>query len=148
VADPLAAPSDVAAAWRPLSTEEAARAEFWLEAASRRIRRRWRDVDERIALTEGDPLRLDAADVTEVVVTLVIDVLGGPEIPHARAMSMGSGSESRSVQLGRTGAVTLPEFAGWMVEVFEGPAGSATPVYCMPRSLGYDRVFVTKEGQG
>lgn len=146
MAVPLAQATDVATAWRPLSSTEQQRAAYWIERASRRIRRRWPDVDERIALAEAEPRHLERADVVEVVVSLVVDVLGGPEVPHARAMSVGSGSESRSVQLERTGSMSLPPFAGWMVEVFEGLAVAPGPVYSMPAPMDLDRVFVTKEG--
>lgn len=143
--EPFAQPADITAAWRPLSVEEQARATYWIAVASRRIRRRWRDVDERVDLDPQDARWLDTAEVKDVVVTLVVEVLGGPEVPHARAMSVGSGSESRSVQLDRSGAVELPPFYGWMVEVFEGLSDQATAAGSFPRPLPLNNVFSTKE---
>ncbi len=143
--EPFAQAGDVATAWRPLSSEEQARATHWIGVATRRIRRRWRDVDERLALAVDDPRHLAADDLKDVVVTLVVDVLGGPEIPHARAVSVGSGAESRSVQLDRASGLQLPDFAGWMVEIFEGRPGPAVPTGSFPRPLPLNGAFVTKE---
>lgn len=145
MAEPFASAGDVATAWRPLSSEETARATHWIAVASRRVRRRWRDVDERLALADADPRKVEADDVKDVVVSLVVDVLGGPEIPHARAVSVGSGAESRSVQLDRASGLQLPDFAGWMVEIFEGHPGPAVPAGSFPRPLSLDGAFVTKE---
>lgn len=142
----LASPGDIASAWHPLSPEEQTRSVHWIEVASRRIRRRWPDVDERMALAdEADARWIDPAAVCDVVVTLVVEVLGGPDVPHARAMSIGSGSENRSVQLDRTGAMELPAFSGWMVEVFEGLTEQAVAAGHFPRPLPLNHAFVTKE---
>lgn len=142
---PFAAAADVTTAWRPLSTEESTRADYWLGVASRRIRRRWTDVDDRVALADSDPRHIAPEDLKDVVVTLVIDVLGGPSVPYARSESVSSGTESRSVQLSRAGRVELPPFADWMVEIFQGPATGPVPIYGMPASIGYDPIFVTQE---
>lgn len=116
---------DVERAWRSLNEQETTRASYWLEVASRRIRNRWPDVDTRLALPVGDPRALAAFDVRDVVVPLVIEVLGGPPVPHATSFSVTSGVESRSVTLAKSGPADLALFEPWMVEVFEGKADPA-----------------------
>ncbi|PFG19870.1 hypothetical protein [Serinibacter salmoneus] len=121
----FATKDDIVNAWRPLSAGEERRADYWLEVASRRIRNRWPDVDARLALPVGDPRALAEFDVRDVVVPLVIEVLGGPPVPHATSFSITSGVESRSVTLAKSGPADLALFEPWMVEVFEGKADPA-----------------------
>lgn len=116
----LAEVSDVVAAWRPLTTDETTRATYLLGRASRKVRRRWPDVDDRI--DSGD---LDADDVVDVVVELVLTVLAGPPVPGAKSWSVTSGQESRSVTLAELAQAMT--FTGEMVEVFEGALTGARP---------------------
>lgn len=121
----LAQVSDVVAAWRPLTTDETTRATYLLERASRKVRRRWPDVDDRITAST-----LDADDVAEVVVALVVSVLNGPPVPGAKSWSVSSGSESRSVTLAEL--VRAMAFTDEMVEVFEGRVGAVVPQGSFP----------------
>ena len=124
---------NVGDAWRPLNSAEKNRGEHWLEVASRRIRRRWPDVDARIVLPTEDPRHLDEKDVRDVVIALVIEVLGGPPVPNAVAYSAGSGTESRSVTLGSASPADPALFTSWMVAVFEGmPDTVAQPRWSFP----------------
>ena len=143
----FASTTDVTNAWRPLNTQEATRATYWLEVASRRLRNRWPDVDDRIA----DPAdKLKKFDVRDVVVALVVEVLGGPPVPNARSWQeqAGSGTESRSraVTLGTAAPNDPNVWASWMVELFEGPAEGALPRGSFPTPANYDNVFGWKEG--
>ena len=130
---------DLGKAWRPLSDEESTRAIYWLEVASRRVRRRWPDVDDRITTGTLDPL-----DVRDVVARLVLDVLDGPPVSGARSWSEASGSESRSVTLATPGGTDEALFAPWMVATFESTAAT-TPVPLgsfPPPPHPHPRVFV------
>lgn len=121
----LADTDDIEAAWRSLTTEEETRATYLIGRVSRRIRRRWPDVDDR--LTAGT---LAAADVVDVVVEMVLPVLAGPPVPGARSWAFSSGAESQTVTLGAL--ADAAEFASWMVELFEGRSVAVRPVYSMP----------------
>lgn len=137
----LAELASIEAAWRPLTEAEKTRATYYLGAASRRIRRRWRDVDDRLGNGQLDP-----ADVSDVVVDLVIGALGGPPVRGAKSFSEGVGPMSRSATLaeGRTDPLFLED---WMIAVFEGePDSSPQPVFSMPPSGRYENVFVWPEG--
>lgn len=142
----FAKPGDIVNAWRPLSAQEETRAKHWLEVASRRVRRRWPDVDDRI---KTDP-NLSWLDVRDVVVALVVEVLGGPPVPNARSWQeqAGSGSESRSrsVTLGTAAPNDPNMWASWMVELFDGPATGALPRGSFPKPANYDHLFGWKEG--
>lgn len=139
--------TDLSNAWRPLNAQEATRATYWLEVASRRVRRRWPDVDARIA-DPNDPLT--DKDVRDVVVALVVEVLGGPPVPNARSWQeqAGSGSESRSrsVTLGTAAPNDPNVWAAWMVELFQGPITGALPRGSFPTPANYDHLFGWKEG--
>lgn len=130
----------IEAAWRPLTAAEKPRATYYLGKASRRIRRRWPDVDDRLASGQ-----LESEDVSDVVVELVLGALGGPPIRGAKSFSEGVGPMSRSATLaeGRTDPLFLED---WMVAVFEG-AASARPVFSMPPSGRYEDLFVWPEGR-
>lgn len=140
-----ATPADITRAWRSLTVAETDRAEYWIEIASRRIRRRWPDVDARI----GDGGDLDPLDVRDVVVPLVIEVLGGPPVPGATAWSesAGSGQESqaRSVTLASASPNDLALFTAAMVELFDGPATAASPIAWFPQGGRYEDYFEWKE---
>lgn len=127
--------ADLAAAWRPLSTAESTRATHWLEVASRRVRRRWPDTDARI--TAGT---LDALDVRDVVVDLVLEVLDGPPVRGARGWSEGSGAESRSVTLATSSGGSDELWLPWMVEVFEGRRLGPLPTGAFPASGRFERM--------
>lgn len=139
----FASTTDVTNAWRPLNAQEATRATYWLEVASRRVRNRWPDVDARIADPDD---RLHGKDVRDVVVALVVEVLGGPPVPGARSWQVASGAESRAVTLGTAAPNDPNVFAGWMVELFEGRATAALPVGSFPPPGRYDSLFEWKEG--
>ena len=121
----LAEVSDVVAAWRPLTTDETTRATYLLGRASRKVRRRWPDVDARI--TSED---LDEADVVDVVVELVLTVLAGPPVPGAKSWSITSGQESRSVTLAELAQAMT--FTPEMVEVFDGALVGVRPLGDFP----------------
>lgn len=141
--DDFATTGDIVNAWRPLSPIETTRAAYWLEVASRNVRRRWPDVDDRLALPDSDPRHLDPRDVRDVVVALVLEVIGGPPVPRARQWSEASGSESLSVTIDAGGGYDPRVFAGWMVAIFEGdPVATAPlPLGCFPEPLNYDPMF-------
>ncbi len=130
----------IEAAWRPLTAAERTRAEYYLRKASRRIRRRWPDVDDRL----GSGL-LDPDDVSEVVVELVLGAIGGPPVRGAKSFSEGVGPMSRSATLavGRTDPLFIED---WMVAVFEGNK-TPGPVFSMPPSGRYDDLFEWSEGR-
>lgn len=138
----LASSADLAKAWRPIRTSEEERVEYWLGAASRRIRRRWRDVDSRIA--SGD---LHKDDVSDVVVHMVMRVMAGPASPDAKAWSVSAGSESQSVTQGESRGDDFLTIEDWMVDVFESTPtpSTATPVFSAPPSGRYEGIFQWKE---
>jgi hypothetical protein len=79
-AEPFATPSDVSDRWRPLTDAETTRATVLIADASRMIRRRWPDVDARIASPVGTPGHLDADDLTMIVANMVKRaMIGGVE---------------------------------------------------------------------
>lgn len=137
----LATPEALEKAWRPLTAAERIRAEYYLSKASRRVRRRWPDVDARLAAQT-----LDNEDVEDVVVQMVLAVLDGPPIRGAKSFSEGVGPMSRSATFigGSTDPLVIEE---WMVEVFEGRPTGAEPVGCFPRSGNYEPLFIWPEGR-
>lgn len=140
MAGDLAQLTTVESAWRPLSTVERPRAEYYLAAASRAIRRRWPNVDKRII--DGD---LNEDDVSDVVVQLVISAVDAPPIRNAKSFSEGVGPMSRSATL--VGASTDPlVIEDWMVAVFEG-SSTPEPVSSMPASGNYEGLFIWPEGR-
>lgn len=129
----------VTAAWRPLTSVELPRVTYYLAAASRKIRRRWRDVDDRIAAGT-----LTAEDVSDVVVQMVLGAVDVGPVRGAKSFSEGVGPMSRSATL--SGASTDPlVIEDWMVEVFEG-SSTTRPVFSMPPSGNYEGLFVWTEG--
>jgi hypothetical protein len=122
----LATPDVLEKAWRPLTAAERPRAEYYLSKASRRIRRRWPDVDDRMAAQT-----LDSEDVEDVIVQMVLAVLDGPPIRGAKSFSEGVGPMSRSATFiaGGPDPLVIEE---WMVEVFEGRQTTAEPVGSFP----------------
>lgn len=135
----LAEVSIVEQAWRPLTAAERTKAEYWIGRASRRIRSRWRDVDDRLAAGT-----LDAAEVQDVAVEMVLAVLGGPPIRGAKSFSEGVGPMSRSATLVGASADPLV-IEDWMVEVFEGRT-TTRPSGSFPLSGNYDRISIWPEG--
>lgn len=139
MAEPLAAVEDLEKAWRALTAEERPRAEYYLGFSSRMIRRRWSNVDDRIA--GGD---LDTEDVADVVVHMVLGIIDGAPVRRAKSWSETRGPLSQSVTLesGKSDLITLED---WMVEVFtQSPA--ASPLGSFPPSGRYEPVFHWKEG--
>ncbi|WP_315913583.1 Gp19/Gp15/Gp42 family protein [Arthrobacter sp. lap29] len=122
VSTPLALVEDLEAAWRPLKAAEKTRAEYYLGVASRKIRRRWKTVDARIATGE-----LGEDDVKDVVVDLVLPKLDAPPVHNAKSWSQGAGPYSQQVTL-QSGVRGLFEFEDWMVEVFEDSGGTSAPI--------------------
>ena len=99
MADPFATTTDVINAWRPLTSAETTRADYLLRRASRDIRRLWPHVDAWI--TSG---RVDADDVRDALVDVVVDVLSMPATGrHVATYTRTAGSESESYGL-RAGA--------------------------------------------
>lgn len=137
--EPLAAIKDLEGAWRPLTALEKTNAEYYLGAASRQIRRRWKTVDQRIASNE-----LGAEDVADVVVELVLEKLGGPQIRNARSWTQGAGPFQQQVTLNAAAGKGLFEFADWMLEVFENKT-SALPAFHSPPSGRYEGLFTWPE---
>lgn len=127
-------------AWRPLTAAEQIRAEYYLGKASRRIRRRWPDVDARLAAET-----LNSEDVEDVVVQMVLAVLDGPPIRGAKSFSEGVGPMSRSATFAGTSADPLV-LEEWMVEVFEGRKTAAEPVGSFPQAGNYEPIFIWPEG--
>lgn len=136
----LAEITTIEKAWRPLNSAEKPRAEYYLGAVSRQIRRRWRDVDQRLAAGE-----LDADDVSDVVVQLVIAAVDVPAASRkAKSWSESAGIVSKSVSLAG-GKDELFEFEQWMIEIFE-PAITALPQFSSPPSGNYEALFIWPEG--
>jgi hypothetical protein len=130
----------VVKAWRPLTSVELPRVTYYLGSASRKIRRRWRDVDDRIAAGT-----LTADDVSDVVVQMVLGAVDVGPIRGAKSFSEGVGPMSRSATL--AGASTDPlVLEDWMVEVFEG-SSTTRPVASFPPSGNYESQFIWPEGR-
>ena len=108
--DSLADVARVTKAWRPLNSAETERAEYYLAAVSRLIRRRYRGVDQRIAAGE-----LTRDDVADVVVELVLDKLGAGTTRNARSLSQTQGPFAHAVTLkgdGSDGDYVLDNLSG------------------------------------
>ena len=139
MAEPLAQVEDLEKAWRALTAAEKPRAEYYLGFSSRLIRRRWSNVDDRLAA--GD---LAAEDVADVVVHMVLGIIDGAPVRGAKSWSETRGPLSQSVTLesGKSDLITLQD---WMIEVFV-PKQAAVPVGSFPPSGQYEPVFQWKEG--
>lgn len=128
-------------AWRTLKPVEVPRAQYYIGAASRRIRRRWKDVDARILSGE-----LDAGDVADVVVQMILGILDGAPVHRARSWSETAGPFAKTVTLesGRAGYLA---FEDWMVEIFDGiSTASPVPLGGFPPSGRYEHAFIWPEG--
>ncbi|RKS16744.1 Gp19/Gp15/Gp42-like protein [Arthrobacter sp. AG1021] len=133
----LAQVKDIVDAWRPLKPVESTRVEYWIGAASRKIRRRWKDVDQRIA---AGTLQLE--DVTDVVVSMVLSVLPKIENNGVKSVAVAAGAESRAITLDSSGGDERLSFEEWMVEIFEGVAASTPlPQIKAPMAYGLNRIF-------
>jgi hypothetical protein len=108
---PLATTDDVEAAWRPLTDEEITRATALIDRASRKIRRRWSDVDARI-----DAETLTAEDVADVVAEMVQVAM--TQTPGVSQTNEGAGPFSQGVTY--TNPNSRLYFTDDMIEVFEG----------------------------
>lgn len=114
----LASIADVEQAWRPLSVDESARVAALIARASRKIRRRWPDVDDRIA--SGD---LSAEVVADVVAEMVQSAMAVPASgveQHSQAAGPFNQSTRYANPLGRL------FFTSEMVAVFETKRRSHT----------------------
>ncbi|POH58916.1 Gp19/Gp15/Gp42 family protein [Arthrobacter glacialis] len=138
--EPLASVQDLEGAWRPLTVREKTTAGHYLGAASRQIRRRWKTVDQRIL--DGE---LGAEDVSDVVVELVLDKLGGPQIRNARSWTAGAGPFQQQVTL-QSGKKDLFDFEDWMLLVFESKS-AVLPDFHAPPSGQYEGIFNWPEGR-
>lgn len=135
--EPFATVEDIEDAWKTLSAKEKTRAEYWLKAASRKIRRRWKDIDARIAAE-----LLNKGDVADVVVALVLDVLPSLENAGLRSMSVQAGSMGRSFTLEDRSNQDRLHLEDWMVEILNGSVISgAAPQIAAPRPYNFNRVF-------
>lgn len=133
----LATVEQLELAWRTLTPTEKSRAEWWIGAASRRIRRRWKDVDERIAAGT-----LNAEDVSDVVVDLVITVLPTLENAGQKSWSVQAGAEAKSVTLESGRLEDRLEFKDWMIDIFDGGTSQmALPKIAAPRPYGLNTIF-------
>lgn len=139
--EPFATKQDVVNAWRPLSTAEQSKAAYWLERASRMIRRLWPDVDERIA---GEAVA--AADVRDAVVDIVVTVLDRPA--NARQytqFSRSSGAESisgtfRDDVAGGNGFVVVTQDLLDLLGTPITAVGAPVPLGVFPPAPRFDRI--------
>lgn len=117
-------PEHIAAVWRPLATDEQARALGLIAQVERLLVARWPDIDMWIAAD-----RLDRATLADVVTWLVLPQLGtGVDLPvNARSWQDTGGTESRQVTLADTAAGTFFTLAPWMVDIFDRLARADRP---------------------
>lgn len=134
----------IVAQWRPLKPAEAQRAPGLIAFVERAIARTWPDVPARLA---DRSLELDS--VRDVVVWLVIPILA-PSVdlpPTVKSWQETAQSESRSVTLDGSAAVSMLRFAGWMVDVFEGKGAGVgwrvgpVPVFDAPSGGHFEGLF-------
>lgn len=143
MAEDLGKVETIESAWRPLKPIEKSRAEYYLGVASRKIRRRWADVDARIA----DPSdKLTADDVEDVIVQMVIPAVDVAPVRGAKSFTIGMGPMSRSATLDRTSADPLV-FEQWMIDVFAPVSDGALPRGSFPAAPNDDHMFITPEGR-
>lgn len=112
MSDPFATAADLEAVWRPLTDAEEDRADALLARASRMIRRRWSNVDDRI--TSGD---LDADEVSDVVLEMVQTAMTTPTLGVSQE-SQTAGPYNHSVKYDNPAGRLY--FSKWMVELFDG----------------------------
>ena len=110
--DPLASVEDVEEAWRTLTADEQSRASALIARASRKIRARWSDVDDRISAGT-----LTAEDVADVVAEMVQTAMTQP-FPGAEQFSQAAGPFSQSVKYANPYGRLF--FTADMIRVFEG----------------------------
>ncbi|OMH30649.1 Gp19/Gp15/Gp42 family protein [Tersicoccus sp. Bi-70] len=133
----LATADNVANAWRPLTPAEQARADYLAGFASRQLRRRWRDLDDRLA--DG---RLDSEDVRDVVVGMVLQAIELTPVMGARSWQISSGTESRQVTLAAAGGdPNRMEIVDWMLDILDPARSPVVPLFSMPPSGRYERIF-------
>lgn len=112
MSEPFATAIDLEEVWRPLTTEEEARADALLARASRMIRRRWSNVDDRIA--SGD---LDVEEVSDVVLEMVQVAMTAP-LPGAESTNEQAGPFAFGIKYANPNARLY--FSKWMLELFDG----------------------------
>lgn len=133
----FAEPKDIEEAWRPLNPVETSRASYWIGAASRKIRRQWKDIDARISA--DDPT---ADDVKDIVIALVIGILPGLENEGKKSLSVQAGNMTRSFTVEERRNEDRLHFEKWMIEIIEGSAEKAAlPKIESPEPYGLNRIF-------
>ncbi|MFJ4026029.1 Gp19/Gp15/Gp42 family protein [Paenarthrobacter sp. NPDC089989] len=142
MAEDLAELSTLEKAWRSLTATERPRAEYYLGMASRAVRRRWPDVDQRIANPDD---KLNADDVADIVVQMVLSAVDGPPVRGAKSFSESVGPMSRSATL-QAGSTNPANIEDWMVEVIEGRS-TVLPQFHAPPSGRYENLFEWPEGK-
>ncbi len=125
MAENLAEVSDVEQAWRPLTKKDQRdRAAYLVGLASRKVRREYRDVDDRIASAQ-----LAVQDVKDVIVGLVLQALPLSPHPGARTWQVSSGAESRSITLGEASSdPNAMRFTDWMLDILDASPSSGGPL--------------------
>lgn len=109
--DPLAAATDVADIWRPLSTSETEQVENLIVKASALLRAKVPfDVDERLGLFTTDPTNVDALDpvvVASVVAGIVKRVMVNRDSVVSKTETTGPYSQSQTFVVRGAGDVDL-----------------------------------------
>ena len=93
MAEPLATTADVEALWRTLSESETTVAESLIRVASRVIRARYGDVDDRILAGT-----LDAQDVADIVAAMVKRAMLSPAADGVESYAHGAGPFSENTK--------------------------------------------------
>lgn len=109
----FASVDDLEAGWRVLTDEESVRASVLLDRASRMVRRRWSDIDDRIS--SG---RLEPEDVGDIICAMVKSAMLGPEIPIESESSTTGPFQVNRKFANPTGDLY---FAKWMVDALTPP---------------------------
>lgn len=132
MAESFATPEDLAARWRPLTTEEQAVALVLLEDASARIRVEFPDVDARIA---ADPQGLDPAVPRMIVCAMVKRaMLAGTDQAVAASIQQTAGPYSQSTTFANpTGDLYLTSGERRMLK------GSPQQAFTVSMASGYGR---------
>lgn len=100
---------------KALSPAEQSRVESLIGRAERLLLRRWPDIPQR--LDSGD---LDADDVRDVVVGLVLPVFTGPGLPGVTSWSRSSGPYSQAFGFAKAGDGWSMKILPEMAEIFTG----------------------------
>lgn len=129
-----AAPQDVEARWRPLSTQEYENADTFLEDAWRLIKRRIPDVEARMAdAATGTDF---TADVVQVQAQAVLRVMKNPDGKRSESIDDYSWTRDRAVSAGLL-YITDDE---WTLLGFGGTSG-AFSIDTMPTDYGTRPIY-------